>query len=283
MELQEILGMGQSRVSTQLALLREAGLLVDRRTGKRSFYSLREDLPEIRRELVTATCRAFAGDEALVRDRESLERVLQKRRDAQEQYFGQIAGRLGKKHSPGRSWEAIGHLLLRMMPAITIADLGAGEGAVSHLLARRATKIYCIDNSPRMVAAGEELAQKNAIANIHYKLGDIERVPLASESVDLAILSQALHHARHPQRAVAEAFRILRQGGRLLVLDLKAHTFEKARELYSDHWLGFTEGTLHGFLREAGFVRIEVVNVAREEKSPFFETLLACGDKPAGR
>jgi ArsR family transcriptional regulator len=280
MELQEILGMGQSRVSSQLALLRQAGLLVDRRTGKRAFYSIREDLPPAQRELVAAACRAVAGDPPLVKDRDSLESILQKRRDKQENYFNQIAGRLGKKHSPGRSWEAIGHLLLRMVPPVRVADLGAGEGMISHLLARRAEKVYCIDNSPRMVAVGEELAQKNGIANINYRLGDIERVPLAAESVDLAILSQALHHARHPQRAVDEAFRILRPSGQVLILDLKAHTFEKARDLYSDHWLGFKEGTLHLFLREAGFVKIEVVSVAREDKPPFFETLLATATKP---
>ncbi|MBI2496678.1 MAG: class I SAM-dependent methyltransferase, partial [Opitutae bacterium] len=194
-------------------------------------------------------------------------------------YFNLIAGRLGKGHCPGRSWEAIGHLALRLVPAITVADLGAGEGLVSQLIAHRAERVWCIDNSPRMVEVGTELARKNGLANLTYKLGDIESVPLADRSVDLAILSQALHHASHPQTAVNEAFRILKPGGQLLVLDLKEHTFEKARELYGDLWLGFRESALHGFLKKAGFQKVEVTAVSREAAEPHFETLLASGLK----
>ena len=109
-----------------------------------------------------------------------------------------------------------------------------------------------------MVEVGTELARKNDLANLTYKLGDIEQVPLPDESVDLAILSQALHHARHPQKAVDEALRILRPGGQLLILDLAEHDFEKARELYADVWLGFKESALDGFLKKAGFIKVEV-------------------------
>ena len=217
----------------------------------------------------------------LAEDRENLDRILQKRRRTQEQYFNLIAGRLGKNYCPGRSWEAIGHLALRLTPAIEIADLGAGEGLVSQLLARRARQVWCIDNSPRMVEVGTELAKKNGLANLAYKLGDLENVPLPDKSVDLAILSQALHHARHPQIAVNEAHRILRPGGQLLVLDLNEHSFEKARELYADVWLGFKESALHGFLKKAGFAKVDVSTVAREANEPHFETLLASGVKPA--
>lgn len=100
-----------------------------------------------------------------------------------------------------------------------------------------------------MVEVGTELAKKNGLLNLTYRLGDIETVPLADKSVDLAILSQALHHAQHPQTAVNEAYRILRPGGQLLILDLNEHAFEKARELYADVWLGFKESALHAFLK----------------------------------
>jgi ArsR family transcriptional regulator len=212
-------------------------------------------------------------------DRENLDRILQKRRRTQEQYFNLIAGRLGKNYCPGRSWEAIGHLALRLTPAIDIADLGAGEGLVSQLLAHRARQVWCIDNSPRMVEVGTELAKKNNLANLGYKLGDIEKVPLPDGAVDLAILSQALHHAQHPQVAVNEAFRVLRPGGQILVLDLNEHAFEKAREIYADVWLGFKESALHAFLKKAGFAKVEVTTVAKETVAPCFETLLASGIK----
>ena len=132
-----------------------------------------------------------------------------------------------------------------------------------------------------MVEVGTELAKKNGLANLTYKLGDIEQVPLPDRSVDLAILSQALHHANHPQTAVNEAHRILCPGGQIIVLDLKEHSFEKARELYGDVWLGFKESALHGYLKKAGFQQVEVSVVSREAVEPHFETLLAGGVKAA--
>lgn len=272
--------MGQSRISSQLALLRQVNLVSDRREGKKAFYSLRPDLPAKSLSLLRAATESVADLSVITEDRDNLDRILQKRRRLSEQYFNLIAGRLGKNHCPGRSWEAIGHLALRLTPPIEIADLGAGEGLISQLLAHRARQVWCIDNSPRMVEVGTELARKNNLANLAYKLGDIERVPLPDSSVDLAILSQALHHAQHPQQAVNEAFRILRPSGQVLVLDLTEHAFEKARELYADVWLGFKESALHGFLKKAGFVKVEVSAVAKETAEPFFETLLASGTRP---
>ena len=278
-ELQEILGMGQSRISSQLALLRQASLVADRRDGKKAFYSLRPQLEPGQLALINAAVGSVAGLDVIAEDGRHLTRVLSKRRRLSEQYFNLIAGRLGKSHCPGRSWEAIGRLALRLVPQIVVADLGAGEGLISQLLARNAKQVWCIDNSPRMVEVGTELARKNELTNLTYKLGDIEQVPLANDSVDLAILSQALHHARHPQRAVEEAHRILRPGGQLLVLELAEHTFEKARELYADLWLGFKESTLEAYLKKARFIKVEVSPVSREDAEPHFETLLASGVK----
>ena len=278
-ELQEILSMGQSRISSHLALLRQGGLVADRKEGKKTFYSLNPDLPEAQRKLVDAASLAVADRPATRDDRANLQRILDKRRRRSEEYFDAVAGRLGKNYCPGRSWEALGHLLLRLTPAIRIADLGAGEGVLSQLLARQAEFVYCIDNSPKMVEFGSELARRHNIANLEYKLGDIEDVPLPSASVHLALLSQALHHAEHPPKALAEAHRILKPGGKVLILDLKEHNFEKARELYADRWLGFSENNLYQWLRKAGFASVEVTVAAREDKEPFFETLLASGVK----
>jgi ArsR family transcriptional regulator len=212
-------------------------------------------------------------------DQANLKRILEKRKQKSEQYFNSVAGRLGKHYCPGRSWEAIGHFLLHLTPKIKIADLGAGEGLVSQLLANRAESVVCVDNSPKMVEFGSELADKNGFTNLSYKLGDIENVPLKDQSVDLALLSQALHHAQHPQTAVAEAYRILKPGGQIIIIDLLEHHFEKARELYADTWLGFSENTLYQFLKSCGFQQVKVDVVAREEQEPNFETVLASGVK----
>src|SRR5205085_7065942 len=133
-------------------------------------------------DLIRSAVEAVGEMGIMTEDRDNLDRILQKRRRVSEQYFNLIAGRLGKNYCPGRSWEAIGHLALRLVPEITVADLGAGEGLLSQLLARRAEQVYCIDNSPRMVEVGTELATKNGLANLSYKLGDIEKVPLPDNS-----------------------------------------------------------------------------------------------------
>ena len=278
-ELQEVLDMGQSRISSHLSLLRQGELVHDRREGKKTFYTLNSGPGGAARTLMEAACLAVEGTEQIVEDRANLRRILEKRKRKAEEYFNSVAGRLGKNYCPGRSWQAIGHLLLHLTPKIKIADLGAGEGLISQLLARRAESVVCIDNSPRMVEFGSELAKKNGFTNLSYELGDLEEVPLEDKSVDLALLSQALHHAPHPQRAVEEAYRILQPGGQLIILDLLEHHFEKARELYADEWLGFSENMLYKFLKEAGFRQIEVNIVAREAEAPHFETVIASGVK----
>ncbi|MGB0264129.1 MAG: ArsR/SmtB family transcription factor [Opitutales bacterium] len=278
-ELQEVLSMGQSRISSHLSLLRQGELVLDRRDGKKTFYTLSCEGTPSAEALMRAACQAVAKTEQIAEDQANLKRVLEQRKRKAEEYFNSVAGRLGKNYCPGRSWEAIGHFLLHLTPKIKIADLGAGEGLISQLLARRAEQVTCIDNSPKMVEFGSELAKKNGFSNLSYKLGDIEAVPLKDKSVDLALLSQALHHAPHPQQAVQEAFRILKPGGQLIILDLLEHQFEKARELYADEWLGFSENNLYKFLKTAGFRQIEVNVVAKEREAPQFETVLASGVK----
>lgn len=278
-ELQEVLDMGQSRISSHLGLLRQGELVKDRREGKKTFYALNAGSNPQAQALLKAAYETVEGTEELAQDQANLKRILEKRKQKSEQYFNSVAGRLGKNYCPGRSWEAIGHFLLHLTPKIKIADLGAGEGLISQLLANRAESVVCVDNSPKMIEFGSELAKKNGFTNLSYKLGDIEEVPLKDASVDLALLSQALHHARHPQVAVEEACRILKPGGQLIIIDLLEHNFEKARELYADVWLGFSENTLYRLLKDAGFTLVKVDVVAREADEPNFETVLASGVK----
>lgn len=279
-ELQEILDMGQSRISSHLAILRQADLVEDRRDGKRSYYTLKPTLKNAAGQLILAALQSVEEVPVVRQDLENLEHIISRRKQKAEAYFNTVAGKLGKDYCPGRSWEAMGHLLLQLTPSIEIADLGAGEGVLSQLLARSAKMVYCIDNSPRMIEVGLRMAKDYEIENLTYQLGDLESVPLPDASVDLALLSQALHHAQHPPKALAEAFRILRPGGQVLILDLNKHLFEKARELYADQWLGFQPNQLRQWMKQAGFAHLRIDIVSKETQEPYFETLLATGEKP---
>lgn len=273
-ELQEILSKGQSQISTHLAQLKQAGLVDDRRTGKNAFYRLQapDDLMQFLRKAASEVPEAE-------QDRESLRLVLRKRQDKMRRYFDELAGRFGRQYVPGRSWKGVAEALLKLMPPMVIADLGAGEGTISQLMAQRAKKVIAIDNSEKMVEFGADLAKKHNIANLEFRLGDLEDVPIRTGTVDLAFLSQALHHAVHPEKAVAEAWRILKPKGKIAVLDLNRHHFEEAREMYADLWLGFTELDLEKYLKGAGFRNVDTAVVYRETEAPHFETLLATGEK----
>jgi ubiquinone/menaquinone biosynthesis C-methylase UbiE len=129
------------------------------------------------------------------------------------------------------------------------------------------------------VSFGAAKAKKNNLKNLEFRLGDLQNPPIEPESVDLVVLSQALHHAEEPAKAISAAHRILKPGGQLLILDLSRHQFEQAHDLYGDRWLGFAESQLHGWLEEEGLKKVEISIVAREEQPPHFETILASGQK----
>jgi ubiquinone/menaquinone biosynthesis C-methylase UbiE/biotin operon repressor len=275
-ELQEILGLGQSTISTQLSQLKNAGLIEDRRAGKNNLYRMQQPaahnvLPMIRQ--------AAAEIPEASRDQAALQLTLRKRQDKSRAFFDEMAGRFGREYVPGRSWKGLAEALLKLMPPMVVADLGAGEGTFSLLLAQRAKKVIAVDNSEKMVEYGTALAKKQGVKALEYRLGDLESVPIEDGSVDLAFFSQSLHHAIHPRRAIEEAWRILKPGGRIAVLDLVKHRFEEARELYADTWLGFSEVELESLLQEGGFVNVQTDLVHKESEAPYFQTLLAVGDK----
>ncbi len=281
-ELQEILTLPQSNISAQLAKLKAAGLVNDRRSGKNRLYQLAE--PSARERENHARFLGIvetAGTEIreTKRDATALRVVRKKRENVAQSYFDALAGKFGRHYIPGRSWKGLAETLLKLMPPMVIADLGAGEGTLSQLLAQRAKKVIAVDNSSKMVAYAADLAKKNGCQNIEFREGDIEDPPIEAGSVDLAVFSQALHHARQPAKAIAAGYRLLKPGGRVVVIDLLKHSFEKARELYADVWLGFSEVDLVESLEQAGFKDVETTIVHREQRSPHFQTVLAIGEK----
>ncbi len=283
-ELQEILNMGQSTISTHLSQLKQAGLVEDRRTCKSNLYRLCTSgagggvsdagvlnglLAQAREETPEA-----ASDQAVMR------RVVKKRQDKMRSFFDSMAGRLGKDYVPGKSWKSMAEALLRLMPPMVIADLGSGDGTFSLLLAQRAIKVIAVDSSAKMLEVGQDQALRHGIDNIQFRQGDMEELPIEDAHVDLVFFSQSLHHALHPGRAVQEASRILHPGGRIVILDLVKHRFEEAREMYADEWLGFSEAELESMLQKAAFANIETSVVHKEPETPQFQTLLAIADKP---
>lgn len=280
-ELQEILSMGQSRISMQLSQLKQAGLVELRRSGQKSLYKLA--IPAGMELLLRETI-ARSGDELqeASQDDEALKLILGKRKDKLRDYFDQLAGRFGRQYVPGRSWQGVAEMLMRLLPPLVIADLGAGEGTISLLLAQRAQQIIAVDSSHRMVEHGRDVAKRNEVQNFEYRTGDLEELPIADCQVDVALFHQSLHHAIHPQTAVNEAFRILKPGGCIIILDLVKHNFEEARELYAHVWLGFSRVELATMLQEARFHKPEIAVVHREEDTPHFETVMAIAEKCAG-
>ena len=277
-ELQEILVMGQSTISTHLSQLKQAGLVEDRRAGKSSLYRLTpaEGSPL---EQILAEARAEIPESSS--DQAAMRRVLRKRQDKMRAFFDSVAGRLGKNYVPGKSWKSVAEALLRLMPPMTIADLGAGEGSFALLLAERATKVIAVDTSAKMLEVGRDQALRNGVKNVEFRHGDMEEIPIADAEVDLVFFSQSLHHALHPGRALQQAHRILVPGGRIVILDLARHRFEEAREMYADEWLGFSESDLEAMLAKAGFSNISTSVVDKEPEAPQFQTLLAVAYKPA--
>ena len=278
-ELQEILAMGQSTISTHLAQLKQAELVEDRRTGKSNLYRLAAG-PADGSLLDELLKRAKGEIPEAAADQTAMRRVLKKRQDKMRAFFDSVAGRLGKDYVPGKSWKSLAEALLRLMPPMVVADLGAGEGAFALLLAERARKVMAIDSSANMIEVGREQARRHGVKNIDFRLGDMEEIPIGDGEIDLVFFSQSLHHALHPERAIQEAARILAPGGRIVVLDLLKHRFEEAREMYADEWLGFSEAQLETILQAAGFVHIETIVVDKEPETPQFQTLLAVGNKP---
>ncbi|OFW47472.1 MAG: hypothetical protein A3J29_17195 [Acidobacteria bacterium RIFCSPLOWO2_12_FULL_67_14b] len=280
-ELTGILGLAQSGVSRHLGLLKEADLVAEERDGAYSFYRLS---PAVRANgkgplwpLLAAQFEAAADSAAVKADEARLQEVLRLRRENFE-HVGPDT-RDGRQLVPGRSWAAWSRALGLLLPPLEVADLGCGEGYLTVETARWARHVVAVDRSPGVLTRAKALAARKRLSNITWRKGELEQLPIPTGTMDVALLSQALHHAADPPAALAEASRILKPGGRLLILDLRPHDETWVREKLGDRWFGFSDDHLAGLLTRAGFKEVRVALGARRTNDPF-TVILAVGTKP---
>ncbi len=279
-ELTGILGLAQSGVSRHLGLLKDAGLVSEERDGIYVYYRLARP-PGTASPLWELLDGEFSRAAAIPDVRADDARIQEVRRLRREN-FDQHAGadtRDGRQLVPGRSWAAWSRAIGLLLPPLDVIDIGCGEGYLTIEAARWARRVVGVDRSPAVLARARQLAERRRVTNITWKRGEIERVPAADASFDVALLSQTLHHAADPGRAVHEAARVLRPGGRVLILDLRTHDEAWVRHKLGDRWQGFDDETLSSWLTGAGLVTPRVQVGARGAGDPFV-VLVACATKP---
>jgi len=275
-ELTGILGVAQSGVSRHLGLLKEAGLVDEEREAGFVYYRLADETRTNGHASLWAVLEgqfaSAAGDKAVREDEARLQEVLRHRRENFETH-GDV-----RQLVPGRSWAAWARALGHLLPPLDVADIGCGDGYLTLETARWARTVFGIDRSDQVLERARALAVRRRVTNVHWKKGDLVRLPLRDGSVDVAMLSQALHHAADPEEALAEAVRVLRPDGRVLVLDLREHDQAWVRSRFGDQRLGFTDVELARLLGGAGLRDVRVQVGARQTGDPF-TVLIASGTK----
>jgi ArsR family transcriptional regulator len=281
-ELTGVLGLAQSGVSRHLGLLKDAGLVAEDKDAGFSYYRI---APAMREEThaalwsVLETQFAAAADDPAVHAAEArLQEVLRLRKENFDTHASPDT-RDARQLVPGRSWAAWSRALGLLLPPLKVADLGCGEGYLAIEASRWASRVIAVDRSPVVLMRAQALARRRRVSNVVWKRGELEKLPIRDGTVDVALLSQALHHAKVPLRAVSEAARITRPGGRVLVLDLRRHQEEWVRAKLGDRLLGFDEDELKRTLTAAGLCDVRVGVGARHIGDPF-TVLIASGTKP---
>ena len=280
-ELTGILGIAQSGVSRHLGLLKDAGLIEEQREGGYTYFRLGgaaaadDGAPlasMLRAEFETAA-RTGTGRA----DDARLAEVRRLRRENFDAHAGPDTNE--RQLVPGRSWAAWARALGHLLPPLKVADLGCGEGYLTIETSRWASRVIAVDRSRTVLKRARALAARRKVRNVIWKRGELERLPLRDGSVDVALLSQALHHATDPARALDEAVRVVSPGGHVLLLDLRAHDESWVRERLGDRWTGFADAELQRLLKGAGLTDVRVSVGARRAGDPF-TVLIASGTKP---
>jgi ArsR family transcriptional regulator len=274
-ELSAVLRLAQPRVSTHLAKLKEADLVRDRRAGVSAYYRFNSELEPNSARLLHAL-RANVDDSLIDDDARRLPTVLAQRARA-EGWADSVAGDMERHYSPGRSWETLARTLTGLIEPGDVLDIASGDGVLAELLAPHAHSILCLDASERVVTAAR--ARLRPFANVEVRIGDMHALDLGTRRFDLALLTHALTYSEDPARAIAEAARVLRPGGRFLATTLARHAHRKSVEPFDHRNLGFREEDLRVFARDAGLKVLACERIARERKPPHFEVLSLLASK----
>ncbi len=283
-ELTGVLGLAQSGVSRHLGLLKDAGLVAEERDGGFSYYRVSPRLASGDHPLAAVLAGQFeaaAADPTVRADEARLQEILRLRKENFDAHAGPDT-RDARQLVPGRSWAAWSRALGLLLPKVKVADLGCGEGYLTIEAARWASRVIAVDRSEPVLRRAKALARRRRVSNVIWKQGELEKLPLHDAAVDVAMLSQALHHAQNPGRAIAEAARVTVPGGRVLVLDLRRHQEEWVRGKLGDRRLGFDDDELKRLLVDAGLADVKVGVGARKSGDPF-TVLIASGTKPHGK
>jgi len=282
-ELTGILGIAQSGVSRHLGLLKDGGLVSEEREAGYTYYAIAPAIREAANGhaplwmLLEHQFELAAQSETGRADNARLEEIRRLRKENFDAHSGPDTK--ARQLVPGRSWAAWARALGLLLPPVVVADLGCGEGYLTIETSRWASRVIAVDRSPDVLKRARDLAARRRVSNIVWKRGALEKLPIRDESVDVALLSQALHHADDPAQVMREAVRILAPGGRVLILDLREHTEAWVRDRLGDRWLGFSPARLKAILADAGVTDVKVSVGARRSGDPF-TVLIASGTKP---
>lgn len=280
-ELTQITDLPQSRVSTHLGRLREAGLLRDRRVGAFTKYAVAEGSMPSEAKKVWALVRSDLDDKLLETDRARRERL---RAASAASWPESIAGEMERHYSPGRTWEATARCLLGFVRLGDVLDIGSGDGAIAELLAPRARSITCVDKSERVLEAARSRLGRHD--NVRVVASDMHALELPDESFDQALLLNTLTYSERPARAIEEAARVLRPGGTLAVVTLASHSHREVTAAYGHVQAGFEPSELRRWLSRAGLSVLECRVTWRERTRPYFDVISGFAEKkphPAAR
>lgn len=276
-ELSAITRLAQPRVSTHLAKLKETGLVRDRRAGVSAYYRFDESALDAAQRALWQTLREGSDDPLLRQDAERVPGVLAARATEQN-WADSVAGDMERHYSPGRTWEALARSALPLLRPGDVLDIASGDGVLAELLAPHSHRYVCLDSSTKVVLAASERLRR--LGNVEVREGDMHALPFEDGEFDLVVLMHALTYAERPAEAVAEAARVLRPGGRLLLTSLARHEHRAVVEAFGHVNLGFAEEELLEFAAKGGVDVANCATVTRERRPPHFEVIALIGTKP---